>query len=239
MAKFPVLIRVRPLSRSEVRALDALAAEGFGMPTLILMENAGRGAAEWILSRLESNVESPPTVLILCGPGNNGGDGGVVARHLDLRGIAVKVVGFSDPADLKGDAAVQWSIVEKSGLDPMVLTSAEPLGSLIAEADWVVDALLGTGLTRPVEGLLRDLIAMVNSSGKPVAALDIPSGLDADTGQPLGIAIQAKATLTFVARKIGFDQPGAAEFLGEVIVIDIGAPRVLLERYAADGSSPH
>lgn len=229
---FPA-IQVRPLSRSEVRAVDALASERFGVPTLILMENAGRGAADWLLSRLEDVERKQPRVLILCGPGNNGGDGGVVARHLDLRGAAVKVVGFSDAALLKGDAAVQWSILEKSGLSPEVLTSAGPLESLITEADWVVDGLLGTGLTRPVEGLLAKVIALVNRSGKAVAALDIPSGLDADTGQPLGIAVKAKATLTFVARKIGFDQPGASEYLGEVVVIGIGAPRAVLEGYAA------
>ena len=236
MAKLRVDLRVRPLSRSEVRAVDALAANEFAIPTLILMENAGRGAAEWLLSRLEPKDGKQPRVLILCGPGNNGGDGGVVARHLDLGGIAVKVVGFSNPSDLKGDAAVQWSILEKSGFDLEVLTSAEPLATRIAEADWVVDGLLGTGLTRPVEGLLADVIAMVNRSSKPVVALDIPSGLDADTGRPLGIAIKAKATLTFVARKIGFDQPGASEYLGAVSVIGIGAPRVLLERYAPDES---
>ena len=225
--------QVRPLSRSEVRAVDALASERFGVPTLILMENAGRGAAEWLLSRLEDVGRKQPRVLILCGPGNNGGDGGVVARHLDLRGVAVTVVGFSAPANLKGDAAVQWSILQKSGLAPEVLTSTDTLAARVAEADWVVDGLLGTGLTRPVEGLLAEVIMMVNQSGKSVAALDIPSGLDADTGQPLGIAIKATATLTFVARKFGFDQLGASEYLGEVAVISIGAPRALLEGYAA------
>ena len=237
MQEFFPVTQVRPLTCSEVRAVDAFAAEHYGVPTLILMENAGLGASEWLLSRMTCVDGRPPRVLILCGPGNNGGDGGVVARHLDLRGVVVKLVGFTEVAAHKGDAAVQWSIIEKSGLDPIVLTSIETLDPLIAEADWVVDALFGTGLTRPLDGLYGDVLAVVNRSGKPVIALDIPSGLDADSGRPLGKAIKANATLTFVARKIGFDQPGAAEYLGEVVVIGIGAPRALLERYGTEEGS--
>ena len=101
----------------------------------------------------------------------------------------------------------------------------------LAEADWIVDGLLGTGLTRPVEGALRLLIEALNRSGKPILALDVPSGLDADSGVPLGAAVQAHATATFVAAKLGFNAPGASDYTGRVAVIDIGMPRKLLQPY--------
>jgi NAD(P)H-hydrate epimerase len=99
------------------------------------------------------------------------------------------------------------------------------------EADWVVDALLGTGLTRPVEGNLRMVIEAMNRSGKPILALDLPSGLDADSGQPLGVAVRARATATFVAPKLGFAASGADAYTGKVTVVDIGVPRAILEPF--------
>ena len=224
---------LRPLSRDEVRGIDARAVGEIGMPTVILMENAGRGAAEVLRSRVDAT--RPPRVLILCGPGNNGGDGGVVARHLDLWGFGVSVVWFADPARLHGDAAVQWSILQKSGVDQTAWSGdAAGLDALIAPFDWLVDGLLGTGLTRPVEGLLRAVVEAINRSGKPVLALDLPSGLDADTGAALGVAVKANVTATFVAQKRGFPAAGAKEYTGEVVVVDIGAPRRLLEEFRVD-----
>jgi NAD(P)H-hydrate epimerase len=223
---------IRPLTRAEVRGIDARAAGELGLPTLVLMENAGRGAAAWLAAR------TPPTsrVLIACGPGNNGGDGGVVARHLDAWGYPVRVAWFARAGQLRGDAAVQWHILARSGIDQSAWPdedSHEParLDALMAGSDWVVDALLGTGLTRPVEGALRAVIEAINRSGKPVLALDLPSGLDADSGRPLGAAVRARATATFVAPKLGFDAPGAAGYTGKVAVIDIGVPRCVLEAF--------
>ncbi len=226
-------IRLRPLSRDEVRGVDAQAADDLGMPTLILMENAGRGAAELLHERTNQVLSR---VLILCGPGNNGGDGGVVARHLDALGYCVQVVWFADPARLHGDAATQWTILERSGINQSSWqdnpsTNAERLDKLFAQTDWLVDGLLGTGLTRPVEGVLLTAIEALNRSGQPVLALDLPSGLDANLGQPLGAAVRARVTATFFARKLGFLAPEAAEYLGEVVVVDLGVPRRLLEPY--------
>src|SRR5690348_15425777 len=205
---------VRPLSRAEVRGIDA-AARDLGLPTLVLMENAGRGAAEWLRTRVGRG-----RVLILCGPGNNGGDGGVVARHLDAWGFAVRVAWFAQTDQIRGDAAVQYGVLGQSGIDQRVwLGSDEPaeIDRLLSDADWLVDGLLGTGLTRPVEGLLLAVIEAANRSGKPILALDLPSGLDADSGRPLGAAIRATATATFVAPKVGFSQAGAADYTGEVV----------------------
>jgi NAD(P)H-hydrate epimerase len=230
-------LTLRPLSRDEVRTVDARAAGECGMPTVILMENAGRGAAALLRDRFApaAGSQTPaPRVLVLCGPGNNGCDGGVVARHLDLWGFPVRVVWLADPARLRGDAATQWTILDRSGLDQSAWQDEpepEALDALLAGADVVVDGLLGTGLTRPVEGALLRAIEALNRSGKPVLALDLPSGLDADRGVPLGAAVRAALTATFVAPKLGFAAPGAREFTGEVVVIEIGAPRRLLEPF--------
>jgi len=223
---------VSPLSRAEVRGNEIRAADELGLPTLVLMENAGRGAAAWLRDR----VEAPSAVLVACGPGNNGGDGGVVARHLDAWGYRVRVVWFARPEELRGDAAVQWKILDRSGIDQECLEGEAPgesrrLDLRLAEADWVVDALLGTGLSRPVEGHLAAVIEALNRSRKPILALDLPSGLDADTGRPLGVAVRAEATATFVAPKLGFDAPGAAAYTGRVAVIDIGVPGRILEPF--------
>jgi len=181
-----------------------------------------------------------PKVLVICGAGNNGGDGGVVARHLNAWGFIVWVIWFTRSNQLHGDAAVQWSTLDKSGIrqsawfDTIPDQSETDLGQLattIASADWLVDGLLGTGLSRPVEGPLRLLIELMNNSGKPILALDLPSGLDADTGQPLGVAVRGTATATFVASKLGFSAAGAADYTGEVAIIDIGLPRRFLEPY--------
>lgn len=255
---------LRPLSREEVRRLDTLAAAELQLPTLVLMENAGRGAAGWLAelvgaitpmaggrpfspshspSRLvpgSAHAPALPRVLILCGPGNNGGDGGVVARHLDAWGFPVRVIWFSRHHQIRGDAGTQWSILQKSGVNQSAwfdehAADMEPdtsrLDAALAETDWLVDGLLGTGLSRPVEGPLHRVIEAMNGSGKPIFALDLPSGLDADTGQPLGVAARACATATFVAPKLGFSAPGAADYTGAVAIIDIGLPRCLLEPY--------
>lgn len=224
---------IRPLLRDEVRGIDRTAHDDCGIPTLILMENAGRGAADWLRRQLQVNNAR---ILIACGPGNNGGDGGVVARHLDAWGFDVHVLWFAQPDRLRGDAAIQWSILSRSEIRQTVWSGPEEPGpswldSMFCDVGWVVDGLLGTGLTRPVEGSLRAAIEGINRSGKRVLSLDLPSGLDADTGEPQGIAVRATATATFVGRKAGFDRPGASDYTGEVVVVDIGVPRRALRPF--------
>jgi NAD(P)H-hydrate epimerase len=221
-------MKIRPLSRDEVRSIDARASDEFAIPTIVLMENAGRGAASWLLDKIG---HGKGRVVIACGPGNNGGDGGVVARHLDFWGFDVQILWFADPSKLKGDAAIQREILERSGIASEIVDPGarpEQLDALWNGADWIIDGLLGTGLARPVDGLLGRAIASMNRSNRPILALDLPSGLDADTGLPLGEAIQATATTTFVAPKLGFAQEAARAYTGEVVVIEIGVPRALL-----------
>ena len=228
-------MRIRPLSRDEVRSIDARCRDDFAVPTLLLMENAGRGAAAWLQGRVESSAVpggiDRPLVVIACGPGNNGGDGAVVARHLDAAGVDVRIVWFAPREQLRGDAAIQRAIVDRCPIDAVEVgpdVPPEALDRLWDEADWLVDALLGTGLTRPVEGILARAIVSMNRSGRPILALDLPSGLDADSGRPLGDAIRADATTTFVAAKLGFARLGADGYTGQVVVIPIGAPRAAL-----------
>jgi NAD(P)H-hydrate epimerase len=230
------------LSRDEVRAIDRRAIDEFGVPGVVLMENAGRGAAELLLSLGVSGL-----VVICAGKGNNGGDGFVIARHLDNAGHSVRVFLFGRPADLTGDAAINYQIIARSGLaitiDAEKVFDDAVLRSEFATAAWIVDALFGTGLTGPVRSPFDQVIAATNISGKRVLAVDIPSGLDCDTGQPLGPCVRATHTVTFVAQKKGFANPAAKEWLGQVHVVGIGAPRICISaptgrQSIAQGASP-
>ncbi|MFM8377707.1 MAG: NAD(P)H-hydrate epimerase, partial [Planctomycetia bacterium] len=169
-------------------------------------------------------------VTIVCGKGNNAGDGFVIARHLVNLGHDVRLLLACDPAEYRGDAAINWRMVEKAGIPAALLASAsrEQWERALAGADWIVDALLGTGATGAPRGTVATAIeavnALVDRDRGGVFAVDLPSGLDCDTGLAPGSCIRANLTGTFVARKVGFDAPAAAALLGEVHVLDIGAP---------------
>ena len=220
---------MRSLTRAEVREVDRLAIEEFGLPGIVLMENAGRNAAA-LLHALAPGA----AIAIVCGRGNNGGDGFVMARHLELAGHSVRLVLACDPDTIAGDAATNRRVAAAAGIPLTVLAeaSAAAWADRLAGVDWVVDALLGTGAAGPARGATATAITAVNrtrdAGGTRVFAVDLPSGLDCDTGRPLGPCVRADVTATFVARKIGFDAAGAAAFTGTVHVLDIGAPRRLL-----------
>ncbi|MFQ5732923.1 MAG: NAD(P)H-hydrate epimerase [Planctomycetaceae bacterium] len=223
------------LSRRAVRELDRAAVEEFGLPGIVLMENAGRNAAE-ILAERGAGVTG--RVAVCCGKGNNGGDGFVIARHLDARGIDVRVLLFADSNALTGDAAVNAAVARQAGIllrefpgnfDPAALDDE------LQRADWIVDALLGTGTAGEVREPLATAIRRINAASARVLAIDLPSGLDCDTGEPLGPCVKADVTVTFVSKKPGFAKPSAVPYLGEVCVADIGVPRVLLERFGLPG----
>lgn len=226
-------MRLRALSRFEVRSIDERARDEYGLSTLVLMENAGRGAAEVI----RSDLKSKSRILIVCGPGNNGGDGGVVARFLDCWGYRVEVVWLAEFDRLTADATVQYKILERSKMIQSCRSSIESISnrpSCLNEADCIVDAIFGTGLSRPIEGVYRTWIEWINSANKPILSLDIPSGLDCDLGIPLGVSIRAKSTATFVSEKLGFLNPRAKDYTGEIQIIEIGAPRRLLNEYRVE-----
>ena len=217
------------ITREQARAIDQYAIERLGIPSLVLMENAGRGAAE-VLRTL--GIRGP--VVICCGKGNNGGDGLVIARHLANAGRKVSILLFAHPDTLAPDAALQWNIVQKMHLSNEVWADKTfdeaKLAETFAGADWIVDALFGTGLTGPVRSPFAQIISLMNASGIKILAVDIPSGLDADTGVPLGPTVRAAHTATFVAPKAGFTNPSAATFTGGVHVIDIGIGPAFLQK---------
>jgi NAD(P)H-hydrate epimerase len=215
------------LSCAEVRALEARAIQELGIPSLLLMENAGRGMAELLVS-----LGIAGKVVILCGKGNNGGDGLVIARHLDNWQIPVQVLLFANPDELTPDSSVNHRILTRAGVPvethPDDTFDREQVRIDLATSDWIVDALFGTGLKGPLRAPFDSLIALVNDSPAKVLAADIPSGLDGDSGRPLGPTIRAHHTATLLAWKSGFVQPAARAWVGQVHLIDIGLPRRFL-----------
>ena len=216
---------MRYLSAEEARNVDWLAKSQGHIMGIVLMENAGRGIAEILLA------ENPKgKVVICCGRGNNGGDGFVIARHLNAAGIDVQVLLFANPKELMGDACMNHAIIAHSDIPMKVLTSpsAENLKNIFKDAVWVVDALVGTGQ----KGILRSpfdiVVRQINESGVKVLAVDLPSGLDADTGTASDPTIKATITATMVTPKTGFQNPEAQSYLGKLMVVGIGLPKWLL-----------
>jgi ADP-dependent NAD(P)H-hydrate dehydratase / NAD(P)H-hydrate epimerase len=226
------------LSRAEMRKFDAHASSACQVPSLLLMENAGRGAADLIHRELELKPGSAARVVIVCGAGNNGGDGFVVARRLLTLGVDPRVYLLVKAERLTGDAlsnyrsfvGVGGSVVE---LGPHQLSL---LGSAFESARAVVDAVFGTGLDREVTGFLRYAIEFINGARCPRFALDTPSGIDADTGAVLGIAVRADTTIAFAHPKLGLLTPSGLLHAGKVHVVDIGVPDTGLEHigYSAE-----
>ena len=213
------------LTAAQSQALDNYASGQLGIPGLLLMENAGRGMAELLLA------EKPQSVLVIAGKGNNGGDGMVIARHLDGAGVPVRLVLLADPAHLSPDARVQWTIISRSGIEAMVWASQPGRTDLLDGADWLVDALVGTGLSGPLQSPLAEVVLAINSSGAKVFAVDLPSGLHADTGQPQGPTVRASLTGTMAALKPGLLTPQGREFCGRVAVVGLGLPQLRDKRW--------
>lgn len=214
------------LTREQSRQVDRRAMEVYGFSGLVLMENAGRG----VVDRLE-RLGIHGTVVVCCGRGNNGGDGFVIARHLDLRGHSVSVLLFSGPDQLTGDADANFQILAKTDvpIQPCYENpGAHDLRKRFTGAAWLVDALLGTGARGEPRPPLDTVIDEMNASGVPVLAVDVPSGLDCDSGEPAEYTVRAAHTCTFVCPKIGFAKPDARAYLGEVHVLDIGTPAKLV-----------
>lgn len=216
------------MSREQVRAFDFRAINELGVPGVVLMENAGRSCAELIKDKLAHVAE--PKVCIFCGTGNNGGDGYVIARHLANSGFRTSVIIVGDRIKVKGDAKINLDILQQLGqpIEQLNLNDADTPGKVAAfadGADMLVDAIFGTGLSGKLSDEYKRLIESINAMSCPVLAVDIPSGLDCDTGRCLGAAVKADYTVTFVAVKTGFTcSDTAAEYTGEIFVASIGVP---------------
>lgn len=219
----------RAFAPEEIRRWDRRAIEDFGIPGVALMENAGAGAARLLLASAEDAL--PPPYRIYCGPGNNGGDGFVVARHLHNHGMPVQitVIAGDPPYTPESDAQINFEITRRMGLELKCFNARESsTHDPQAPVDGtIVDALFGTGLSRPIESPYREWLIALRRSTSPVVALDTPSGLDARTGEVLGTCLPAALTITFAARKSGFERASGPDATGRVEVVDIGIPREL------------
>jgi NAD(P)H-hydrate epimerase len=209
-----------------MRRLDAHAISTLGIPGTTLMENAGRGAAEAMLAALPEHGlrRRGLPVAIVCGKGGNGGDGFVVARHLKRAGARPQVYLAAPPDEIAGDAAVKYREMRRAGIAARVVEDAGAVAPALAGAGLVVDALLGTGARGAPSPRVAALILAINASGRPVVALDIPSGLPADGEPAAGPVIRAWLTTTFAGLKLGLVIGAGAEAAGRVVVVDIGVP---------------
>ncbi|MBN2317259.1 MAG: NAD(P)H-hydrate epimerase [Sedimentisphaerales bacterium] len=213
------------MTRDEVRSVDAWAINTLGVPGVVLMENAGRSCAELIEEKLRDITD--PKVCIFCGTGNNGGDGYVIARHLLNNNIRVTIIICGDPAKIKGDAKINLDVLERMDqpieqLNPADDHISDRIVRFTADANIIVDGLFGTGLRGRLSDEYKQLIEGINACRCPILAVDIPSGLDCDSGEPLGASIQATWTVTFVAVKKGFASSNASPYTGEIFVASIG-----------------
>lgn len=216
----------RIMSRDEVRAVDAWAINEIGVPGVVLMENAGRRCADLVMEKLKDVGD--PKVCVFCGTGNNGGDGYVIARHLLNAGFEVRVVLCGPLEKVGGDARINLDVLERLGheihrLDPGADGAEARVREFGDGADMIVDALFGTGLRGLLRADYHRLVDAINALERPILAVDIPSGLDCDSGEPLGVAIRAAYTVTFVAIKRGFAAaPHSAAYTGQIYVASIG-----------------
>ena len=224
---------MRVLDTAQMREADRRTIDEIGIPSIVLMENAGRAVADAIDARFAARERG--RVAVLCGRGSNGGDGLVVARVLAAREAAVSVVLLARAEEVKGDARTNLDIARRLGLTVTEASGTaawEAIRPQVAAADLVVDALVGTGLRAPLEGLLATVVADVNAARRPVVAVDLPSGLSADTGACIGACLEARITVTLGAPKTPLVVSPAAERAGRVVVADIGIPARVVEELA-------
>ncbi len=203
------------VTSEEMHQIDSLASEIYGIPSIILMEHAATGAYQYIKEEIDSSKE----LLIVCGSGNNGGDGFALARLFYIDGYKVKINFLGNKEKLTKDAKINFEICER-----LNIPFTESLNS-----DIIIDCIFGTGLKREVAGKYRDAIEAINQSNSYVYAIDIASGLASDTGEVLGVAIKADTTLTFQLGKYGLYKNQGKEYSGNIVVIDIFIPKELLK----------
>jgi len=221
---------MRVLNTQQMREADRQTTDEIGLPSIVLMENAGRQAVAAMEAAFEDLATSK--VAVLCGRGSNGGDGFVVARTLAQRGIEAMVFLLGSVGDVRGDARVNLEILGHVGLTVVEITDAQEWElhfSEISECDLIVDAVVGTGFHGPLTGLLESVVADVNGLGVPVVAIDLPTGVSADSHEVDGEAIEATMTVTLAAPKIPLILPPADAFGGDLVIADIGIPSAVID----------
>lgn len=224
----PILLSVR-----QAKEIDKKAREVLGISTLVLMENAGRAVAEELIRMSHGQGK----IAVFCGKGNNGGDGLVAARHLLLRGIKPDIFLSTDIGEVKNEARTNLDVILKLKQKIFEVRQSN-LQSVQAKAmrySLIVDALLGIGLSGEISGVFRDLIGIINMSKAKKLAVDIPSGLDADSGRVLGCCVTADTTVTFAACKKGMVRGGGPKYCGRIVVRDLGIPIVNLTKHRRGG----
>ncbi len=216
---------MRLVKASEIQEMDRITIQELGIPGAVLMENAARGATRVFLDHFTPSTDSH--VVVLCGRGNNGGDGYVMARYLQQAGFKVTVILLSKLNNVYGDALINLKVIKQMGLEVLEVPDAKRWGAkrrVLRNCDYIIDGILGTGLNSTVKGFYSQVLKYVNGLGKPVMAIDIPSGLNADTGQIMGVAIKAELTATFGFPKVGHLIFPGADLVGRLVRIDIGIP---------------
>src|SRR5213596_1396759 len=225
---------MRVLNSAQMREADRRTVGEIGIPPLVLMENAGRQVVAAMEAMHSDLLERQ--VAVLCGPGNNGGDGFVVARTLAQRGVEVSVFLLGRVSDVRGDARTNLEILGRLGLTVVEIADSQAWElhfSEVSDCTLIVDAIFGTGLNAPVSGLIQSVIADVNASGIPIVSIDLPSGLSADSSDPIGDSIEAGLTITIAAPKLPLVLPTAETRAGDIVIADIGIPDGVLD--AVDG----
>jgi hydroxyethylthiazole kinase-like uncharacterized protein yjeF len=229
---------MRILTAEAMREVDRAAIEELGIPSMVLMENAAIGVVEAIVEAF-GEAES---AAIFCGPGNNGGDGLAAARHLSVRGWEVRIFLVTGGHELSADAAAQLAICRKMELPILEIAAEKELRVAVeaaADCDVVVDALFGTGLARPLEGLFARVVDGINGLPVPCVAVDLPSGLAASEPRPIGLHVKADLTVTFAAPKVAHVFPPAADAVGEMVVTDLGIPARLVDDAVEEAGDLH
>lgn len=227
---------MRVLNTQQMREADRRTIDEIGIPSIVLMENAGRQSVAAMEAAFEDLADSH--VGVLCGRGNNGGDGFVVARTLIQRGVDTSVFLLGSVAEVRGDARINLEVLGRIGLTVVEITNAQEWElhfSEVSQCDLLVDAMLGTGFNGQLSGLLETVVADVNGLGVPVVAIDLPTGVSADTHEVAGEAIDASMTVTLAAPKIPLILPPADSHCGDLVIADIGIPLPILD----DIEGPH
>ena len=214
-------------TRDGIGNVDRDAVELYGMQGIVLMENGARGGADVILEKCSH--DELQHIVVVCGGGNNGGDGYAIARHLHNKGQCVTIASVSSPTT--PDAIENATIATKMDI------SSEPYSvELLQNATLVIDSIFGTGISNTVRDPAKQIIASLEGCKAKIISIDIPSGLDCDSGEPHGISVKAALTITFVGIKLGFVQKIATQYVGEIVVVDIGCPTALIKKYALSNS---